>query len=105
MSAEKLSVSLESETVERARRAAEREGIPLSRWLNKAAVREADLAEAQAALEAHFAEHGEPSPEERAEARAELEASGVGGPIPLDEVEAGEEALAHLDRVSEVAEE
>ncbi|WP_017577521.1 hypothetical protein [Nocardiopsis kunsanensis] len=105
MAAEKLSVSLEAEVLERVRRAAERDGMPLSRWLNNAASRAVDLAEAHAALEEHFAEYGEPSSEARAEARAALEATGVGRPVPLEDAEAAEEALAYLDRISEVDEE
>ena len=105
MSVEQLSVPLEGEVLERARRAAERDGVPLSRWLNEAASRAADLAEARAALDEHFAEYGEPSAEARAEARATLESAGVGHPIPLAEIKAAEEALAYLDSVSEAGEE
>lgn len=105
MSVEKLSVSLESETLERARRAAEREGVPLSRWLNKAARRTADLAEAQAALEEHFAENGEPTEEAKVEAKAALEAAGVGHPVPMEEAKAAVEALAYLDRLNRMEEE
>ena len=100
MAAEKLSVSLESETVARARRAAERDGVPLSRWLDRAARKAADLDEARLVLEEHFAEHGQPSQEARSDARSELEEAGVGRPVPLDEVKAAEEALAYLDRVN-----
>lgn len=101
MTAEKLSVSLESETVARARRAAERDGIPLSRWLDRAARRAADLEEGRAALEEHFIEHGEPRPEAVARARAEMERTGVGHPVPPEDLRASDAALAYLDRLAE----
>jgi hypothetical protein len=102
MTAEKLSVSLESETVARARRAAERDGIPLSRWLDRAARRAADLEEGRAALEEHFAEHGEPRPEAVARARAEMDRTGVGRPVPPEDLRATDAALAYPDRLAEV---
>ncbi|MFE9243038.1 hypothetical protein [Nocardiopsis sp. NPDC006938] len=103
MSAEKLSVSLETETLERARRAAAREGVPLSRWLNRAARRAADLEEGSIALEEHFAEHGEPTAEAEAEAERVTERTGVGRPIPMDRARANQAALAHLDRLDEAS--
>ena len=104
MSAEKLSVSLEAETVERARRAAEREGIPLSRWLNKAARQAADLEEGRIALEEHFAEFGAPSLEAEAHAERVIEETGIGRPIPGGRAQANQAALAHLDRLDEEVE-
>lgn len=97
MSAEKLSVSLDSETVARARRAAERDGVPLSRWLDRAARRTADLEEGRVVLEEHFAEYGEPTAEAQAASRAAAEETGVGRPVPWEDAQANQAALAQLD--------
>ncbi|MFI6575664.1 hypothetical protein ACIBFB_07665 [Nocardiopsis sp. NPDC050513] len=105
MSAEKLSVSLDSETLERARRAASRAGIPLSRWLDGAARREAALDEARIALEEHFAEHGEPTKEAQARVREAIQATGVGRPVPIEDARANQAALAYLDSLDEESEE
>lgn len=103
MSAE-LSVSFESETIELAQRAADLDGIPLNKWLDRTTRRAARLAEARAALEAHFAEYGEPTEEQNARVLAALEAAGVGRPIPLEDARSGEEALAYLDQLAKAAE-
>ena len=78
MAVEKLSVSLSDIVVARARRAAERAGVPLSTWLAQAAEAAADLAEAHAAAEEYVARFGEPDPGELAEVRTQLAAAGVG---------------------------
>ncbi|MEV6817937.1 hypothetical protein AB0M72_04190 [Nocardiopsis dassonvillei] len=105
MSAEKLSVSLDSETVARARRAADRDGVPLSSWLDRAARRVADLEEARIALEEHFAVFGEPTADVEAQARSVIEATGIGRPVPADDDRANQAALAYLDRYGEVGDE
>lgn len=97
-----MSVSFEPETIELAQRAADLDGVPLNKWLDRTTRQAARLAEARAALEAHFAEHGEPTEEANAKALAALEAAGVGRPIPAEGIRSGEEALAYLDRLNEV---
>ncbi|SDX20306.1 hypothetical protein SAMN05421504_102648 [Amycolatopsis xylanica] len=96
MAVEKLSVSLPDIVAARARRAAERAGVPLSTWLAEAAEAAADLAEAQAAAAEYVARFGEPDAEEAAEFRAKLAEAGVGQPESLEEVAARRAALARL---------
>lgn len=96
MAVEKLSVSLPDMVVARARRAAERAGVPLSTWLAQAAETAADLAEAQAAAQEYAAKFGEPDPEELALIRAQLAEAGVGAPEPQDDAAARAAALARL---------
>ncbi|USY20004.1 hypothetical protein NE857_33085 [Nocardiopsis exhalans] len=74
-----VSVFLEPDTVARARRAADRHGIPLNEWLARAIRQAADLSEARAVLEEHFAGHGEPTAE--AEAERMITEAGVGRPV------------------------
>lgn len=105
MSAEKLSVSLDSETVTRARRAADRDGVPLSRWLDRAARRVADLEEGRIALEEHFARFGEPTEEAEAEAQSVIEKTGIGRPVPAEDARANRAALAYIDQFGEVGDE
>lgn len=100
MPAEKLSISFDPETIERARRAAARSGMPLSTWIDRAARREADLDEAWTALEQQFAEHGEPSEDDRQWARRALADAGVGEPESAAELAARREALARLDAMA-----
>ena len=59
MAVEKLSVSMPGVVVARARRAADRAGVPLSTWLAEAAEAAADLAEAQAAAQDYADRFGE----------------------------------------------
>ncbi len=100
-----MSVPLEPETLELAQRAAALDGVPLAKWLDRTAREAAHLSEARAAMEEHFAEFGEPTDEALTEVRLELEAAGVGRAISLEDVKSGQEALAYLDRLGEVAEE
>lgn len=95
--AEKLSISFDPETIQRARRAAARSGVPLSTWMDRAARREADLDEARAALDEQFAEHGQPSAEASEWARDALANAGVGQPESADEAAARQNTLARLD--------
>jgi hypothetical protein len=96
MAAEKLSVSLPDVVATRARRAAERAGMPLSAWLAEAAEAAADLAEAHAAGQDYAAQYGEPDPEELQEIRAQLAAAGVFAPEPPEDTAARTAALARL---------
>ena len=93
---EKLSVSLPDIVAERARRAAERAGVPLSTWLAEAAEAAADLAEAHSAAEEYAATFGEPDPDELAEIRAQLADAGVGAPESPEESAARRAVLARL---------
>ncbi|MGH3773245.1 MAG: hypothetical protein ACRDRW_17930 [Pseudonocardiaceae bacterium] len=92
----KISISLDSEVFERAKRAAETEGIPLSAWLSRAASEAADLAAAQAELAEYITVYGEPDEEAMADARAELEAIGFWKPETAEEKAARLTALARL---------
>lgn len=99
MAVEKLSVSLPDIVVARARRAAERAGVPLSTWLAQASEAAAELAEAQAAAEEYAAKFGEPDPDELAEIRAQMAAAGVGRPEPQEDIAARRAVLARLLRL------
>jgi hypothetical protein len=96
MAVEKLSVSLPEVVVVRARRAADRAGLPLSAWLAEAAVAAADLAEAHAAAQEYAAKFGEPDPVELEEIRAQLTEAGVGVPESQEDAAARTAALARL---------
>lgn len=96
MTVEKLSVSLPAIVVARARRAAERAGVPLSTWLAQAAEAAADLAEAHAAAEEYATRFGEPDPGELAEIRTQLAATDVGRPESPQDIAARRAALARL---------
>ncbi|MCE7005428.1 hypothetical protein LWC34_21730 [Kibdelosporangium philippinense] len=96
MAVEKLSVSLPDTVAARARRAADRAGMPLSAWLAQAAEAAADLAEAQAAAQEYAARFGEPDPDELAEIRVQLAEAGVGSPESPEEALARADALARL---------
>ena len=96
MAVKKISISLDSEVFERAKRAAEVEGIALSAWLSRAASEAVDLAAAQAALAEYNEVYGEPDEESMAEARAELEAIGFWKPETAQERDARLAALARL---------
>ena len=96
MNVEKLSVSLPVVVVARARRAAERAGVPLSSWLADAAAAAADVEDARSAVEEYVDQFGEPEPDEAAAVRAELAAAGFGRPEPKAEVAARTAALGRL---------
>jgi hypothetical protein len=96
MPVEKLSVSMPDIVAARARRAAERAGVPLSTWLAQAAEAAADLAEAHSAAEEYAARFGEPDPDELAEIRPQLAATGVGRPESPEDIAARRAALARL---------
>ncbi|ALG14151.1 hypothetical protein [Kibdelosporangium phytohabitans] len=96
MAVEKLSVSLPDIVAARARRAADRAGVPLSAWLAQAAEAAADLAEAQAAAQEYAARFGEPDPDELAQIRGQLVEAGVGSPESQEEASARAAALARL---------
>ena len=88
MAVKKISISLDSEVFERAKIAAEVEGIALSAWLSRAASEAADLASAQAALAEYFEVYGEPDEEAMAAARADLDAIGFWKPETAQERDA-----------------
>ena len=96
MTVEKLSVSLPDIVAARARRAAERAGVPLSTWLAAAAEAAADLAEARSAAEEYAARFGEPDLDELAQIRVQLADVGVGKPESPDEIAARRAVLARL---------
>src|SRR5215468_3536870 len=96
MTVEKLSVSMPDMVAARARRAAERAGVPLSAWLAQAAEAAADLAEAHSAAEEYAARFGEPDPDELVEIRTQLAAAGVGRPESQQDIAARRAALARL---------
>jgi hypothetical protein len=96
MAVEKLSVSLPDIVAARARRAAERAGVPLSAWLAEAAEAAADLAEAQAAAQEYAARFGEPDAGELEQIRTQLAEAGVGAPESPEDAAARTAALARL---------
>jgi hypothetical protein len=96
MTVEKLSVSLPGVVVARARRAADRAGVPLSSWLADAAAAAADVADARAAVEDYVARFGEPDSDEAAAVRADLAAAGFGQPESQEGDAARRAALARL---------
>jgi hypothetical protein len=96
MAVKKISISLDSEVFDQAKRAADVEGIPLSAWLSRAASEAADLAAAQAALAEYIEVYGEPDQQAMAAARAELETIGFWKPETAEEKAARLEALARL---------
>jgi|GEM_PF-4994416 len=66
MAVRKLSISLREDIAEAAARLAESQGVTLSAWLSDATEHAIRVAEGLAAIEDHFAEHGEPSEAEAA---------------------------------------
>ncbi len=96
MAAKKISISLDSEVFERAKRAAGAQGVPLSTWLCQAAAEAAGLAEARAALADYIEVYGEPDEAAMAETRARLDKAGVGQWETADEAAARMAALARL---------
>lgn len=93
---EKLSVSLPDLVAERARRAAEAAGVPLSTWLAEAAEAAADLADARAAAAEYVSTFGEPDPADVASIRGKLTEAGVGMPESDEEVLQRRAAVARL---------
>ena len=73
MSVKKLSIALDETVAEGAAAAAEREGLSLSAWINKAAERALRIERGMAAVREWEAEHGEITDEERAWADATLD--------------------------------
>ncbi len=96
MAVKKISISLDTEVFERAKRAAAAEDLPLSAWLSRAAGEAADLAAAQAALVEYTEVYGEPDEETMAQAQADLESIGFWTPETPDEAAARLAALARL---------
>jgi hypothetical protein len=92
----KISISLDSEVFERAKRAADAEGLALSTWLSQAAEEAAGLAEARAALAEYIEIYGPPDEDAMAETRARLDKAGVGQWESSDEAAARMAALARL---------
>jgi hypothetical protein len=92
----KISISLDAEVYERAKRAAGFQGITLSTWLCQAAEEAAGLAEARAALAEYVEVYGEPDEVAMAETRARLDNAGVGQWETADEAAARMIALARL---------
>ena len=101
MAVEKLSISLDAETLKAARHAAAREGMSLSAWLSHAAGQAAKLSLARAALEEYVAEFGESDPELDRRVSAALDAAGVGRPEPPERTRSRARALARLDGLTE----
>jgi hypothetical protein len=91
---QKISVSLDSEVFERAKRAADSLGIPLSTWLFQAAEEAAGLAEVRTALAEEV--YGEPDENAMAQTRTRLDEAGVGQWETADEAAARMTALARL---------
>ena len=96
MAVKKLSISLDAAAFERAKRAADTEGVSLSSWLSRAAEDAAAEAESRATLAEYLAAYGEPDAEAMAAARAELGDLGLGQPEPADQTAARAAALARL---------
>lgn len=96
MAVKKISISLDAEVFERAKRAASAEGMPLSAWISRAAGEAADLAAAQTALAEYTEVYGEPDEDTMAQARADLESIGFWTPETADETAARLAALARL---------
>ncbi|HEX4102562.1 MAG: hypothetical protein WA731_03580 [Pseudonocardiaceae bacterium] len=96
MAVKKISISLDSEVLERAKRAASSLGIPLSTWLSQAAEEAAGLAEARTVLAEYIEVYGEPDEAAMAQTRARLDKAGVGQRETADEAAARMTALARL---------
>jgi len=96
MAVEKLSVSLDEELVARAREEAEESGLSLSGWLAKGAARLIEEADSKRAMQEYVRIYGEPDEETARWAAQELDAAGVGRPVPPAQVEQNRRALARL---------
>lgn len=80
MAVTKISISLDAETAQAARRLAAEEGVSLSAWIGDAAASAARIADGLAAVREFEAEHGALTDDERAAARAEADRYGIGRP-------------------------
>lgn len=78
MAVRKLSVALDEDVASDAAASAEREGLSLSAWLNRAAARALKVEQGLAAIAAWETEHGAFTSEEIATADAELDRIGCG---------------------------
>jgi hypothetical protein len=78
MTVEKLSISLDEEAAAAARAAADAEGLTLSAWLSRAAVRAAALEEGLRGVREWESQAGRLSARERREADEVLDRHGVG---------------------------
>jgi len=96
MAVKKISISLDSEVSERAKRAAAAEDVSLSTWLSQAAEEAAGLAEAHEALAEYIATYREPDPEDMAATRGRLDEAGVGTYETAEERAVRMAALARL---------
>lgn len=96
MTVRKLSISLDSDTLERAKHAADAEGISLSAWLSRAADHAARLAEAKAAMADYIDTYGPFDEALMEEARVELRELGIGQPESESQRAARLAALARL---------
>lgn len=96
MAVKKISISLDSEVFDRAKRAAEAQGVALSTWLSEAAEEAAGLAESRAALAEYIEVYGPPDEDAMAETRTRLDKAGVGLWETAEEATARMAALARL---------
>ncbi|MGH3822536.1 MAG: hypothetical protein ACRDRA_06810 [Pseudonocardiaceae bacterium] len=96
MAVKKISISLDSDVFERAKRAADADGVALSTWLGHAAEEAAGLAEARAALAEYIEVYGPPDQDAMTETRARMEKAGVGQWESVEETVARMAALAQL---------
>lgn len=80
MAVEKISIALDASVVEAARKAAEREGLSLSAWINAAADEALAIERGLEAVAEHYREHGAPTPERIAEADRILDEAGIFAP-------------------------
>ena len=96
MGVRKLSISLDAEAFDRAKRAADAAGVSLSSWLSRAAAEAADLADARSTLAAYLATYGDPDPAAMEAAHAEVAELGIGRPEPAERTQARAAALARL---------
>ena len=96
MAVKKISISLDSEVLERAKRAASSLGIPLSTWLSQAAEEAAGLAEARTVLAEYIEVYGEPDEAAMAQTRARLDKAGVHGRESGAWIQTADEAAARM---------
>jgi hypothetical protein len=90
MAVRKLSIALDAEVAEAAARAAEREGLSLSAWINKAADEALAIERGLEGVRAYEAEFGPFTPEQDAWADRVWRRV-IRGPRPLDDPEPDEE--------------
>jgi hypothetical protein len=72
MASKKLTITMPEATVSHISALASRENMPLSTWITRAAEDRARIEDGLQALQEWYAESGEPSPADRARARALL---------------------------------